>query len=323
MESLEMDGPIEPGATGDGSRGDARDRQRRALWIALVANSVFLVAEVVGGLAFGSLALLADAGHMASDVFGLGAALVAQALSLRPASSRHTYGLQRAEVIGALANALILLAIVGWIAVEAFQRLQQPSEVQGGGLLLVASLGLIVNAGSAVVVRRAQGRSLNMRGAFLHMAADTAGSLGAVVAGIAVIFWGAEWVDPIASLAIALLVLWSSWSLLVGTVHVLLEGAPRGLDPKEIEDALAADRAVESVHHLHLWSLASDVPALSAHVVIAGEVTLHEAQARGDSLKAMLARRFGIDHATLDLECHACEPPERERVVARGSGDAT
>lgn len=305
-------------------RPGVRQSQRRALWLAFGANAIYMVAEIVGGLVFGSLALLADAGHMASDVFGLGIALGAQRLALRPASARHTYGLQRAEVLGALVNAVSLLVIVVWIVFEAIRRLQQPPEVAGGGLLAVASLGLLVNVGSAVVLGRAQGESLNMRGAFLHMLADAAGSVGVMAAGIAIVLWRAEWVDPVVSVAIALLVVWSAWGLLRATVHVLLEGAPRGLDADEIERALSSNDEVEGVHHLHLWSLASDVPALSAHVVLAGEVTLHEAQESGDRLKEMLSRRFGIDHATLDLECHACEPEHAARTTeAKGASDAT
>jgi cobalt-zinc-cadmium efflux system protein len=140
------------------------------------------------------------------------------------------------------------------------------------------------------------------------MLMDAAGSVAAVVAGLAVVLWDAPRADPIASMAIAVLVLWSGWSLLGMTVHVLLEGTPRGMDPGEVEAAIAREGAVESVHHLHTWNIASDVPALSAHVVLEGEVTLHEAQEHGDRIKAMLASRFGIEHATLELECHSCEP---------------
>jgi cobalt-zinc-cadmium efflux system protein len=288
--------------------GVSRATQSRALWIALVANSGFLVAEVVGGLAFRSLALLADAAHMLSDVVGLAIAIVAQRLLDRPATARHSYGLQRAEVLGAQANGLTLLAVSGWIVYEAIHRVGSPDDVSGGGVLVIAALGLAVNLGSAVVLSRAQGSSLNMRGAFIHMAADAAGSVAAITAGVAILVWGADWVDPVASIAIAALVLWSAWGLLRDTVHVLLEGTPRGFDPETIEAALLADLDVEAVHHLHLWNLASDVPALSAHVVLEGERTLHEAQTSGERLKAMLETNYGISHSTLELECHPCEP---------------
>lgn len=289
--------------------GADRRAQHRALTIALVANAGFLVAEVVGGLAFNSLALLADGVHMASDVIGLAIALVAMSLMGRPATSRHSFGLKRAEVLAAQVNGLLLVGVSAWIIVEAVQRIGTATDIRGGGVVIVASLGLAVNLASALILLRAQGRSLNMRAAMLHMAADALGSIGAIVAGVAVVVWQADWVDPVMSILIALLVLWSAWGLLRDTTNVLLEGSPRGIDPDSVREALAEQPSVETVHHIHLWSVASDEPALSAHVVLAGEVTLHQAQERGDELKAMLATRFGIDHATLELECHPCDDP--------------
>ena len=280
-----------------------RAAQRRALTIALAANAGFAVVEVAGGVAFHSLALLADAAHMASDVV----ALVALALMDRPATARHTFGLKRAEVLGAQFNGVVLVGVSVLIIVEAISRLHAPSDVRGGGVILVASVGLAVNLLSAGVLLRAEGHSLNMRGAFLHMAADAAGSVAAILAGVAVVAWDATWVDPAASIFIAVLVLWSAWGLLRDTTNVLLEGTPKGIDPDEVRSAIEADPAVATVHHVHLWSVASDEPSLSAHVVLRGEVTLHEAQQRGEQLKAMLAERFAIEHATLELECHACD----------------
>jgi len=294
-----------------------REAQRRALWIALILNAGYLVAEVIGGLAFNSLALLADAGHMLSDVIGLGIALVAQGLMTRPATARHTFGLQRAEVLGALANGVTLIAVVGWVFFEAIERLRDPEPIRGTGLLIVAILGLAINVVSAVLLARARGRSLNMRGAFIHMAADAAGSVAVIVAAIAVIGWGATWVDPLASMAIGLLILGATWGLLRDTVHVLMEGAPEGIDAEAVEEAINAHPHVESVHHLHLWSLASDTPALSSHVVLEGELDLHNAQQRGDDLKQMLNDRFGIEHVTLEVECHSCEQPQRSGIADR------
>ena len=287
----------------------SRAAQRRALWWSLGANATFMVVEALGGLAFSSLALLADAAHMLSDVAGLTIALVAQQLATRRATTRHTYGLQRAEVLGAQVNGLLLVVMAGWIMVEAVRRIGAPADVEGGGVLVVATLGLLVNVGSAVLLARARGTNLNMRGAYLHMVLDAAGSVAAMVAAIAIIGWGATWVDPVVSIGISLLVLWSAWGLLRDTAQVLLEGTPRGMDPVDVERALLDDEAVDAVHHLHLWNLASDVPALSAHVVLQGDdVTLHDAQASGDRLKALLDDRFGIEHATLELECHPCAP---------------
>src|SRR5919106_974343 len=284
-----------------------RDLQRRALQFALVLNGAYLLIEIGGALIFNSLALLADAAHMLSDVVGLGIALAAQRLAMRPATARHTYGFQRAEVLGALANAVVIGAATTWIVYEAIGRLRDPQTVEGGGLLIVAAAGLAVNAWSAIVIRRAQGNSLNMRGAFVHMWADALGSVAVIVAAVGVLVWEAAWLDPAASLAIAAIVIWSAWGLLRAKLQVLLEGAPSHLRSEEIENALADESGVESVHHLHLWSLASDVPALSAHVVLGGEPTLHDAQNKGDEIKLMLEERFGISHATLELECHDCE----------------
>lgn len=286
-----------------------RPAQRRALIVALCANAVFMGAEVAGGIGFGSLALLADAAHMASDVGALAIALVALRLTERPHTVRHTYGFQRAEVLAAVVNAVVLLGASAWIVYEAVRRFQTPQHVSGGGMLAVAGLGLVVNIGSALLLHRESGHSLNMRAATMHMLLDAAGSVAAIAAGIAIVFWNAVRVDTIASIAIALLVVWSTWRLLTEAVHVLLEGAPRGIDVREAERLLADDVAVSSVHHVHVWSLASDVPALSAHVVLGESVSLHDAQLHGDRLKAALAERMGIHHATLELECHDCEPP--------------
>jgi cobalt-zinc-cadmium efflux system protein len=299
------------------SGGDAsREAQRRALWIALGLNGAFLFVELGGGLAFNSLALLADAAHMLSDVVGLGVALIAQQLLSRPATAKHSYGLQRAEVLGAQFNGITLLVVAVWIIYEAVGRIGDPLHVEGAGMLVVASLGLAINVASAILLARSQGRSLNMHGAFLHMALDAAGSVGAMVAAIAVIVWNAAWVDPVVSIGIAVMVLWSAWGLLRQTTHVLLEGAPGDVRLDEIEATLSADPIVEGVHHTHVWSLASDVTAFSGHVVLKGEPSLHDAQREGERLKHLLSDTYGIDHATLELECHTCADPDPEHASA-------
>jgi cobalt-zinc-cadmium efflux system protein len=282
--------------------------QQRALTFALVANGGFLVAEIVGGLLLGSLALLADGAHMVSDVAALSIAMVAHRLASRPHTTRHTFGLQRAEVLGAQANAILLLVASAWIVYTAIGRLGEPSEIEGPGLLLIASLGFIVNVVSAIVLERSSGHSLNMRAAVLHMTLDAAGSAAAIVAGVAVLVGDATWVDPAASLVIVVLVIGSAWRLLREATHVLMEGAPRGLEADAIQRFIADDEVVEGVHHVHVWNLASDVPALSAHVVIAGERTLHEAQVEGNRIRAAILERYGIEHTTFELECHPCEP---------------
>jgi cobalt-zinc-cadmium efflux system protein len=287
-------------------QGTLEHERRRALWIALGANGGFMVVQALAALAFGSLALLADSVHMVSDVVALAIALLAQRIATAAPSRRHTYGLVRAEVIGAQVNALLLLGAGVWIVVEALQRLDQTPEIDGAGVAAVALLGLAVNAGSAWVIARAAGANLNMRGAFWHLAGDALGSVAAMISGLAVVIADASWVDAVASLLIAGLIAGSALLLLRDVVRVLLEGAPSGLRVEAVERALAGAPAVEAVHHVHVWSLGSETPALSAHVVLAGEPSLHEAQARGDELKAMLAAQFGIGHATLELECHDC-----------------
>ena len=285
----------------------------------LTANGAFMIVEVAGGLAFDSLALLADAAHMLSDVAALGIALVAHTLLTRPASTRHSFGLQRAEVLGAQANGVLLVATGGWILVEALRRVGDAPDVEGAGLLAVATGGLLVNVGSAAALARSRSTSINMRGALLHMASDAAGSVGAITAGLAVVAFDADWADPAVSMAIGALVLWAAWRLLRQATHVLLEGTPEGLDVDEVQHAIAGSDGVAGVHHLHLWSIASDAPALSAHVVLAGEPDLHEAQARGDELRRMLLDRFGVGHATLELECHHCERSSPEGSSERSS----
>jgi cobalt-zinc-cadmium efflux system protein len=306
-------------AHGAGTAPDGASHQARvrALQIALVANGGFFVVQLVAGIAFGSLALIADSAHMASDVVALALALLAQALSTRPASSRNTYGMLRAEVLAAQANAAALVLVSGWVVFEAVQRFSNPEPIDGLGVLIVGALGLAVNAGSAWVIARTSGNSLNLRGAFLHLASDAAGSVGVVLAGAIVLTTGAEWVDPLVSILISVLVLVAAWQLLRDATRVLLEGVPKGLDVDAVERSLQTAEGVEAVHHLHVWSIGSETPALSAHVVLAGELTLHQAQTRGDELKKGLADQFGIEHATLELECHQCDDDEHD-IGTRG-----
>lgn len=289
------------------SHGIDRAAQSRVLWISFVVNALYMGVELVGGILFHSLALLADAVHMFSDVAGLGIALIALRLLQRPRSAKHTYGLQRAEVLGALFNGLLLLAVAGWIIYEAIRRFGEPQDVMGGGLLVVAVIGLMVNLGSALILAVQAGASLNMRGAVVHMSVDAAGSVGVIIAALAVILYKANWVDPAVSLLIAGLVLWSVYGLLRDTVNVLLEGAPRGLNLEKIQHTLTKVDGVKTLHHLHVWNLASDTPALSAHVVLEGKINLHAAQLKSDELEGLLQAKFGIDHATLEMECHDCE----------------
>lgn len=290
----------------------------RRLGVALGLNVGLAGAQIAGGVAFGSLALLADSAHQVVDVVALATVALARWLARRPPTERHTYGFQRADVLAAQASALLLLGSVAWIVVEAIRRLQGEEPVDGAGVIVLALVGLAVNAGSALALLRGADRSLGIRSAVVHLVADAAGSVGVLVAGLAVTLAGATWVDPAVSLLIAASVLVAAIRLLREANHLLLEGAPPGLDPQRVTDALGQAPGVEAVHHVHLWALASDQPALSAHVVLAGEITLHEAQGRAHDLRALLHDRFGIEHATLELECHPCvepvhRPPREDR----------
>jgi cobalt-zinc-cadmium efflux system protein len=296
--------------------------RRRALVLALAANAALLVVQIVTAIAFGSLALLADSAHLATDVVALGLALVAVILGSRPTSPRSTYGWERAEVLAALLNAVLLVAVSAWIVWEAIGRFSDPEPVDGVGVAVVGALGLVVNAGSAWLVARVRGDNLNLKGAFLHLASDALGSFGVLVSGVVVAVTDTTWIDPVMSLAITALVLAATWSLVRDATEVLLERAPRGMDGTEVETVLLADPRVEAVHHLHLWSLGSETPALSAHVVLTGEPTLHAAQLVGNELRAALGDRLGIDHVTLELECHDCADTVHT-IAGAGPRDST
>ncbi|MEO2087646.1 MAG: cation diffusion facilitator family transporter [Acidimicrobiales bacterium] len=277
----------------------------RILRVALAANGVLLVVQVVGAVAFSSLALLADAGHQGSDVAALLIAVVAQAIAGRAPSDNYTFGLRRTEVMGALLNAVMLLAVAVWVVVEASRRIGDPPDVSGWGVLLLGMAGLLVNGGCAWLLHRSADRSLNVRGAALHLTGDAAGSVGVVVAGLAVVLWSADWVDSAVSYLIAGLLLWTGTGLVRRTTRVLLEGTPPGMDISELSALITADERVNGVHHLHVWSVDSTTVALSAHVEVAAD-SLHDAQLVATHLERQLALR-GVDHATLALECHPCD----------------
>ncbi|HTO01597.1 MAG TPA: cation diffusion facilitator family transporter [Microthrixaceae bacterium] len=283
---------------------------RTALVGALGANSVLLVVQVVVGLLIGSLSLLADSLHNASDVAALAIALIGQVMAARPATDRHSYGLARAEVLAALLNGTVLVAITGWVIFEAFGRLGQAPEIDALPLGIVGAVGLAVNGISAWALSRTGSGNLNIRAAFWHLVADALGSVGVIIAAVGIGVFGVAWADPVASLLISLLVLAGVVRLLRDTVFVLLETTPTGLDPTEVHDSLAAVGGVVSVHHLHIWSIDTEQTALTAHLTMADEVDLHQAQIAANKGREVLAEKFGITHATLEIECHECVEPE-------------
>jgi cobalt-zinc-cadmium efflux system protein len=265
--------------------------------VGLGANLLFVVAEFAAGLLAGSTALVADAGHNLSDVLGLAMAGGAAWLARRAATERRTYGLGKATVLAALANALLLIFACGAIAVEAARRLADPAPVESGLVMAVAGVGFVVNLGTALLFARGREGDLNKRGAYLHMMADAAVSVGVVLAGGLIWLTGWAAVDPLASLAIVGLILWGTWGLLKDSVNLAVDGAPAGLDVEAIRTGLAALPGVRAVHDLHVWGLSTTRVALTAHLVHEREdanVLLSEALA--------LAKRRGADHATVQLE---------------------
>lgn len=278
----------------------------RRLTIVFAMVAVYAVTEALGGLYTGSLALLADAGHMVSDVAALGVALFAIRLARRPATRNRTYGLYRAEVLGALINGVALVVIAGFIFVEAYQRFAQPPEVLGGVMMAIAAGGLLVNVSGLFILREGHDQSLNVRGAWLHMLADALGSCGALVSGFLIWRFAWNWADPVASVFIGALVLWSSLALLRDTLNVLMEATPSRLDLGEVSESLQSIEGVQSVHDLHVWTIASGREALTAHVV--AETTSSDLLPR---LRALLRERFHLSHVTLQVEretssCEEC-----------------
>ena len=271
---------------------------RRALALALGLVLAFAAVEVVAGLAAGSLALLADAAHMLSDGLALGLALFAAWLARRPATPERSFGWRRAEVLAALTNAVVLVVLGALIVWEAVGRLSDPPDVTGGWVLAAGAAGLVVNLGAFRILHGA-GSGLNVRAAMLHVVADLASSAGVVVAGIVVLATGWAYADPLAGLAIGALVVLSTVGVLRETVGVLLEGAPAGMDAREVGAAIASTEGVVGVHDLHLWTITSGFPALSAHVLVAAGADCHAIRRE---LETLLRERFELTHTTLQVE---------------------
>ena len=270
----------------------------RALALALVLVLGFAVVELGASRLAGSLALLADAGHMFSDSLALGLALFAAWLARRPATPERSFGWRRAEILAALANALVLVALGLWIVIEAVRRLGDPPAVEGGWVLATGVVGLGVNVAAARVLHGA-GDGLNVRAALLHVLADLASSAGVVVAAIVVLATGWQGADPLAALLIGLLVLASTVGIVRESVGILLEGVPAGIDPRAVGGAMAALPGVVDVHDLHIWTITSGFPALSAHVLVEPRADCHAIRRE---LEVLLEQRFALTHTTLQVE---------------------
>jgi cobalt-zinc-cadmium efflux system protein len=281
----------------------ATGEHRRRLIVVLVITSVVLIVEVVGGLVAGSLALLADAGHMLTDSTGLILALIAASLAARAATVKRTFGLQRAEVLAALGNALLLVGVAVWVLIQAVDRLRNPTEIDGGLMFVVGVVGVLANMAGLLILRPAQAKSLNMRGAYLEVLGDLVGSLAVVAAAVVILTTGWMPIDAIASLLIVVVIIPRAWSLLREVVDVLLEATPHGVDLAEVREHIKQVRGVVDVHDLHAWTITSGVPVLSAHVIVdnacisegrSGEVL--------DRLGECLGGHFDVSHCTFQLE---------------------
>ncbi len=267
--------------------------------IALAINVALLAVEAIGGVLTGSLAVLADAGHLLSDVGSIALALAAAHLASRPAGGRRTFGYQRSEVLAALLNGLLLVAVGIAVAVAAIGRLSHPPAIDGAGVLALGALGLAGNLAATLVLARGQRQDLNLEGVLRHSAADALGSLGVVVAGAVVLAGGSPIVDPIVGLLISVLILASSWRLIAEPFDVLMEAAPAGVDVEGLGAAVCAVDGVRSVHDLHVWTVTAGFGAIAAHVVVARGADRDLVRRR---LEVLLAERFGIDHTTLQME---------------------
>ena len=270
-----------------------------AFGVGIGLNIAFVVVEAGYGLAANSLALLADAGHNLSDVFGLLIAWVAVLLGRRAPSSRYTYGLRGSSILAALLNGLLLMLAAGGIAWQAVARFADPQPVASGTVMAVAAIGIVINTGTALLFARGRKGDINIRGAFLHMMADAAVSAGVVIAGLAILYTGWNWLDPAVSLAIVLVIVWSTWGLLREALAMVLNAAPAGIDTAEVARSLARLDGVAAVHDLHIWAMSTTETAMTAHLVMPqgnpGDTFLHDAA-------AMIRDRFGIGHTTLQIE---------------------
>ncbi len=278
----------------------------RALVWALAITALWFLIELVAGFYTNSLALLADAAHMLTDIAALGLSLFAHRIAFRPATHEKTFGYVRAEILAALANGVFLVVVAIYIFFQAYQRFASVPVVKGAPMLIVAITGLAANIATAALLYRSQRESLNMRGAFLHVAGDAVGSLGAIIAGVAMVLWQWYLADPIVSVIVAVLVLVSSWQLVRESVDVLLEGTPSNLNISEILTDLGKVDGVLAVHDLHVWSITSGMPAMSCHVVLSREV---DSAVILPILSRLMREKYHIGHTTIQTETeHLIEP---------------
>jgi cobalt-zinc-cadmium efflux system protein len=278
-----------------------------AFAIGTALNLGFVIIEAGYGVASGSMALLADAGHNLSDVLGLLIAWGAATLGRRRPSGKYTYGFRSSSILAAVLNALLLLVAIVIIAVEAIRRFSEPAPVAGGTVMVVAAIGIVVNTATALLFMSGRKGDLNIKGAFLHMAADAAVSAGVVVAGFIIVKTGLSWIDPVTSLVIVAVIAVGTWELLRDSVNMSLQAAPPGLDPQEVGAFLRAREGVEEIHDLHVWPMSTTETALTVHLLVPGG---YPGDAYTASVAAALKEKFGIDHATIQIETDPETPCE-------------
>ena len=280
----------------------ATGQNRHGLQIVFVLTFAYFIVELIGGILTNSLALLADAAHMLTDVGGLGLALFATRMAQKPATPEKTYGFYRVEILAALANAIILFFISFYILYEAYFRFKSPPEVASVPMIVIAVIGLGINLTGFWILREGAKESLNVHGAFLEVVSDALGSIGVIVAGAIMVATGWYYADPIFSVFIGLFILPRTWKLLTQAVNVLLEGTPAHINVAAVEQAMLRVRGVAGVHDLHVWTITSGIEALSTHIVLADDCDPKDGDGVLDRLAALLKDNFGIDHSTIQIE---------------------
>lgn len=286
---------------------EVQAQRSQRLLLSLGITFAFVIFEVISGILANSLALLTDAAHNLTDVLTLSLSWVAIRLALKPADSNHTYGFHRAGILIALVNATSLIAISAVVGVEAYHRFRAPLGVHSGLMSIASGIAFLVNLGTALLVRHGSHSDLNLRSAYLHLMGDVFSTLGALLAGIVIFFTGYNWLDPLVSLLIVGLILWNALKIILETIRILLESTPRDVNVEQLISDLRQVPGVIDVHDLHVWSITTEMRSLSAHIVTE-DIFLSEGALIQEKITRLLRERYGIAHATLQLECEECKP---------------
>lgn len=287
--------------------GDLTKQTTKRIAISLFLTLAFVGFEALAGIWGNSLALLSDAGHNLTDVIALGLSWYAIRISTQPADGKKTFGYHRAGILTALLNSTTLIFVAGYIFYEAYQRFISPPEVNSGILIGVGIVAFLINAGTAWLVQRGSEHDLNLRSAFVHLMGDVFSTIGAVIAGIVIYFTGMNWLDPLVSVLIGVLILWNAWGILKDTIDILLESTPRDVDTKKLVESLLKVEGVKGVHDLHVWSITQSLRALSAHI-LTDDVSISNGAIIQKEINEIVSHQYNIGHATLQLECVGCEP---------------